>query len=324
MSDRYFEYDVGLSFAGEQRDYVEQVAKELKSRGIRLFYDDYERETLWGKDLYAHLTEIYQHMCRYCVIFVSEEYAAKIWPSRERQSAQARAIEEKGEYILPARFDKTPIPGLLDTVGYVDLTETSPLQLSNLIVGKLGKRIREQYLPPTLDKLFQSLGIEDDQEYQHEVYSHAWSFFEALRRMTPEERDAVIGVIRFGCPAALPDNLHIKTDLLRRYTGKSVARLRRLLSGVHSLGFSCSMLRDTEHDTSLPGTTLGDADLFYLTWIDLSGEDREFPELLVAREMIMGATENYCEEHGTMFLERLDFSQLASATASKELHETEG
>ena len=117
MTDSFFEYDVGLSFAGEQREYVSQVASELKSRGIRVFFDDYERDVLWGKDLYAHLSEVYQHMCRFCIIFVSKEYAAKVWPSRERESAQARAISERQEYILPAKFDDIQIPGLLDTVG---------------------------------------------------------------------------------------------------------------------------------------------------------------------------------------------------------------
>ena len=39
--------------------------------------------------------------------------------------------------------------------------------------------------------------------------------------------------------------------------------------------------------------------------------------------MILVATENYCEEHGTEFLKRLDFSQLASATATRDLHEVE-
>ena len=121
---------------------MEQVANDLKTRGIVVFYDDYERETLWGKDLYAHLSEIYQHMCRYCIIFVSAEYAAKVWTNLERQNAQARAIKEKQEYILPARFDDTEIPGLLDTVGYIDLNRTTPSQLSELVAEKLGKTQR--------------------------------------------------------------------------------------------------------------------------------------------------------------------------------------
>jgi hypothetical protein len=48
-------YDVCLSFAGEQRAYVEKVAQALQERGVRVFYDVYERATLWGKDLPTHL-----------------------------------------------------------------------------------------------------------------------------------------------------------------------------------------------------------------------------------------------------------------------------
>jgi hypothetical protein len=32
-------WEVALSFAGAQRDYVEQVAAALKARGVRCFYD---------------------------------------------------------------------------------------------------------------------------------------------------------------------------------------------------------------------------------------------------------------------------------------------
>jgi hypothetical protein len=39
-----FEYDVCLSFAGEDRSYVRHVANVLKSRGIRVFYDELERK----------------------------------------------------------------------------------------------------------------------------------------------------------------------------------------------------------------------------------------------------------------------------------------
>ena len=323
MSEDNFEYDVGLSFAGEQRTYVQQVASDLRSRGIRPFYDDYEKETLWGKDLYAHLSEVYQHRCEYCVIFVSKEYAEKVWPNRERQSAQARAVQEKREYILPARFDQTAVPGLLDTVGYIDLNKTSPKQLSNMIEKKLGKQIRQNYLPPTLDRLFERLEIVDDREAQSEAYDIAWSFLDSLRRMTAEERQAVIALIQHGCPADIPDNIHINTDLLRRHTGMSVARLKRLLGGIRSLGFRCSVSPNKEHDAETPGETLGDTHLFYLTWLDLRDRDTQYSELPVAVEMIGGATEDSCESCGAEFLERLDFSQLASATATADSHESE-
>jgi hypothetical protein len=135
-----FAYDVALSFAGEDRPYVAQVAAALADADVKVFYDRYESATLWGKDLYAHLSDVYQNQARFSVVFVSKHYAVKVWTSHERRSAQARAIREKTEYILPARFDDTEIPGFLPTIGYVDLRTTSPLKLAELILAKLGRR----------------------------------------------------------------------------------------------------------------------------------------------------------------------------------------
>src|SRR5262245_31136756 len=116
MSER--EFDVCLSFAGEDREYVDRVAAELRSAGVRLFYDAYEDVDLWGKDLYQHLDAVYRHKARYCVAFFSAAYAAKVWTKHELKSAQTRAFEENREYILPARFDDTEIPGVPKTVKY--------------------------------------------------------------------------------------------------------------------------------------------------------------------------------------------------------------
>ena len=203
MNNGDFDYDVGLSFAGEQREYVNEVANDLKSRGIRVFFDDFEQSVLWGKNLYEHLSYVYQHMCRFCIVFASKEYAAKAWPTIERQSAQARAIEQKQEYILPARFDDTPIPGVLDTVLYIDLRETSPTALGDLLAKKLGKDQRQNYLPPYLDLLYVMLAAQDEDDLE-EVDAHARSFFDALRRMNSDERKAVIGLFLEGCPPIFP------------------------------------------------------------------------------------------------------------------------
>jgi hypothetical protein len=146
-------YDVCLSFAGEDRKYVRQVANALTDRGIRVFYDEYEQVDLWGKELYEHLDDLYKNAARYCVIFVSKHYAQKVWPNHERRSAQERALKNTG-YILPARFDNTEIPGLRQTVGYINLKKLSPTGLAELIAKKLGKRERRNYLPPKPDRLY--------------------------------------------------------------------------------------------------------------------------------------------------------------------------
>jgi hypothetical protein len=132
-------YEVVLSFAGEDRDYVEAVAAFLQGQGVDVFYDRYEEATLWGKDLAEHLDLVYRSSARYCVMFISEHYAKKIWPNHERRSALARAIAERHEYILPARFDDTEVPGIRPTLGHVSLIGKPPEELGRLVLKKLGR-----------------------------------------------------------------------------------------------------------------------------------------------------------------------------------------
>jgi hypothetical protein len=131
-------YHVALSFAGEDRKYVERVAAKLVADGVRVFYDKFEEATLWGKDLYVHLRDVYEKKAVFTVMFVSEHYKEKVWPNHERESAQARAFESNKEYILPAFFDESvSVPGLLKTTGRISLKGRMPEELAALIVQKL-------------------------------------------------------------------------------------------------------------------------------------------------------------------------------------------
>ncbi|MDE0187334.1 MAG: TIR domain-containing protein [Candidatus Poribacteria bacterium] len=134
------EYDVALSFAGKDRHQAERLAKLLDAEGYSVFYDEFERAQLWGKNLYQHLSSVYKDQAHYCVIFLSKHYARKLWPQHELQSAQARAFKESKEYILPVRLDDTEIPGLLETIGYLDLREVCIEQVYKALVEKLQDR----------------------------------------------------------------------------------------------------------------------------------------------------------------------------------------
>lgn len=99
-----FQYDVCLSFAGEDRGYVEMVARGLRDAGVKVFYDQDEQVKTWGKDLAEHLDWVYRVASRYCVVFISEAYARKPWTIHERRSALARALDGQDEYVLPCTF----------------------------------------------------------------------------------------------------------------------------------------------------------------------------------------------------------------------------
>lgn len=72
-------YHVALSFAGEDRKYVEEVANHLQAAGVDVFYDLFEEEDLWGKNLYEHLTSVYRDQAQFTVMFISEFYTKKLW-----------------------------------------------------------------------------------------------------------------------------------------------------------------------------------------------------------------------------------------------------
>jgi hypothetical protein len=132
------EFDVALSFAGEDRDFVAQVADCLKNEGVSVFYDKSEEITLWGKDLAVALDDIYRKRTRYVVIFISAAYAKKAWTTFEKGSALAGAIARVGEdFILPARFDDTDIPGLVPTIAYIELRNHTPQTFAVLVANKV-------------------------------------------------------------------------------------------------------------------------------------------------------------------------------------------
>ncbi|MGA7950266.1 MAG: TIR domain-containing protein, partial [Thiobacillaceae bacterium] len=81
--------------------------------------------------------EIYRKRSRYCVIFVSKDYKERMWTNHERQSAQARAVTERGrEYILPVRVDGTELDGMPPTIGYVPVSKGIDT-IGQLLVKKL-------------------------------------------------------------------------------------------------------------------------------------------------------------------------------------------
>lgn len=133
-------YEVALSFAGEDRPFVDAVAHELQSLGIKLFYDAFEQVDLLGKDLAAHFAGIYKDRAHYCAMFISTHYARKAWPQFERQHAQARALAERREYILPIRLDNAEVPGLSPTIGYVDARGRTPKAIADILYQKIRSR----------------------------------------------------------------------------------------------------------------------------------------------------------------------------------------
>lgn len=131
------DYEVALSFAGEDRAYVDAVARFLQAAGVAVFYDKFQEVGLWGKNLLDYFADVYGKQSQFVVLFVSAHYVKKAWPNHERNHALAKLLREGGDNVLPARFDDTDLPGLAPTVGYVDLRTITPERLAVMITEKV-------------------------------------------------------------------------------------------------------------------------------------------------------------------------------------------
>ena len=132
-------YDVVLSFAGEDREYVEECADILTALGIKVFYDSYEQDVLWGKDLYTFLADIYSNKARYAIVFISQHYVKKCWTKHEFKFINERMFNSETEYLLPVFLDDTKLCGIPETQGY--LTNKTPYEVAVMFAKKINKDI---------------------------------------------------------------------------------------------------------------------------------------------------------------------------------------
>jgi len=130
-------YDVALSFAGEDREYVRRVADSLVGVEVTVFFDEFEQVNLWGADLAEHLGKVYSEDAHFVVLFASRSYAEKAWPNHEKQFALGRHLRGEKGRILPVRIDDTEIPGLPPTIGYLDARVLTAEKLASLVRAKV-------------------------------------------------------------------------------------------------------------------------------------------------------------------------------------------
>mgnify|MGYP000928406753 CR=1 FL=1 len=103
--DRDKEFDVALTFAGEDRPFVEKLKECLKRLDYSVFYDFDQQHNILGQDVEDYLSPIYSKKCRYVVVVVGEEYGNKHWTRLEYQKFCDRI--GAGE-VLVVRSKKVP------------------------------------------------------------------------------------------------------------------------------------------------------------------------------------------------------------------------
>lgn len=132
MPDRY---DVAISFAGEDRAIARQIAESLREHDVNVFFDEYAAAELWGKDLYQHLTKIYEES-RLCIVILSESYQQKEWTKLEWRSLSAVSRTRDSFTILPIQVGPKPKGWSTSNIA-INWSKSTPSQVAAAVVQRL-------------------------------------------------------------------------------------------------------------------------------------------------------------------------------------------
>lgn len=132
-------FKVALSFPGENRPFVAEVAEHLKDTlgSESVFYDnDYVAE-LARPNLDLLLQRIYHDSSDLIVVFLSGDYAAKEWCGLEWRAIRDIIKQRRDAQVMLLRLDQEPVPGLFGIDGYIDVTGWSPSQTAEAITKRI-------------------------------------------------------------------------------------------------------------------------------------------------------------------------------------------
>lgn len=140
MSTKRFK--IALSFPGEYRDFVEQVAARLADQVGRdqVLYDKYYEAEFARPDLDTYLQRLYHDESELIAVFLCADYERKEWCGLEWRAVRDLIKKRQASTVMPLRFDDTAIPGLFSIDGYVWIDSRTPQQIAELILQRMGMR----------------------------------------------------------------------------------------------------------------------------------------------------------------------------------------
>lgn len=129
------EFVVALSFPGEFRSTVEQVALELERKigPNSYFYDNNYVSQLARPSLDDLLQDIYGNRAKLIVVFLGGDYQRKDWCGIEFRAIKEIIMARDHKRIMFVRMDDGTVDGVLKTDGYVDGRKFGPADIARFI-----------------------------------------------------------------------------------------------------------------------------------------------------------------------------------------------
>jgi len=137
MSDKRFR--IALSFAGEKRGFVSQIAEILAEHFGKdaILYDRFHQAEFCRSDLAFYLRDLYEKDSDLVVAVFCQDYENKDWCGLEWNAIYGLIKARNFDEVMLTRFGGVEGRGLGGVAGYVDLDDMTPEQTADLILERL-------------------------------------------------------------------------------------------------------------------------------------------------------------------------------------------
>jgi hypothetical protein len=133
------QFDVALSFPGESRALVEEIARALEGRlgPDRYFYDNNYKAQLARPSLDVLLQDLYRNRSKFIVVFIGADYQRKEWCGIELRSIREIILQRGYDRIMFVRLDNVEVEGVFKTDGYIDAKLHNPSEIAHFIQQRI-------------------------------------------------------------------------------------------------------------------------------------------------------------------------------------------
>jgi hypothetical protein len=148
-------FRVALSFPGERRTFVQEVAEHLANAvgRDRVLYDKVFEAEFARPGLDTYLQRLYHDESELVVLFVDADYERKEWCGLEWRAVRDLLKQGQLAAIMLVRFDTTEIPGLFSTDGYVWVGDRTPEEIAQVILRRLDANTSGKSAPAAPERL---------------------------------------------------------------------------------------------------------------------------------------------------------------------------
>ncbi len=113
--DNAREWDMAISFAGENRELARHITEQLDMLDVHVFFDELYEDNYLGRAWTEQFKKVFADESDLVVVLLDQHHSKKIWPTFERDCFVPRG--EDGE-VIPIFLDETVFIGIpRDTVG---------------------------------------------------------------------------------------------------------------------------------------------------------------------------------------------------------------